>query len=167
MNKKIQDTDERKNKVPNDFFVNWNNVRIFPYKEVIEKHLRKTEESNLMLAFEFERLSFPLKVQDHFKLSENSYGYWLGVQSALYDSEWWASTKIKDALRFFVQVASDNIKYFKDKYNSEVFPEKLSQDNKNELFSLYQMTTLFFAWSAKREKKLRVVMGIRKSFLFK
>lgn len=167
MNKKIQDTDERKNKAPNDFFENWDNVRIFPYKEVIEKHLRKTEESNLMLAVEFERQSFPPKIQDYFKLSENSYGYWLGVQSALYDSEWWASAKIKDALRFYVQVASDHIKYFKDKYDSEVFPKKLSQDNKNELFSLYQMTTLFFAWSAKREKKLRVVMGIRKSFLFK
>ena len=48
MNKKIQDTDERKNKVPNDFFGNWNNVRIFPYKEVIEKHLRKTENYSLM-----------------------------------------------------------------------------------------------------------------------
>ena len=32
MSKKIQETDERRNKVPNDFFGNWKNVRELPYK---------------------------------------------------------------------------------------------------------------------------------------
>ena len=106
-------------------------------------------------------------MQKDLEISQNHYGYWLGVQSTFKDPEWWAKSKIKDALRFFLQVAKDNIKYFRDYYNDQVFPEKLSQKNRNELFALYQMTTLFFAWSAQKEKKLRVVMGIRKSFLFK
>ena len=167
MTKKILEKDERRNKVPNDFFGNWENVRELPYKMNVEKQVRKLKEITLMNAIRFEQLLFPKNVQRDLEINQNHYGYWLGVQSTLKDSEWWAKSKIKDALRFFLQVASDNIKYFRDNYNDQLFPEKLTQKNRNELFALYQMTTLFFAWSAQREKKLRVIMGIRKSFLFK
>ena len=167
MTKKIQETDERRNKVPNDFFGNWKNVRELPYKMNVEKQVRKLKEITLINAIQIEKLLFPKQVQKDLEISQNHYGYWLGVQSTFKDPEWWAKSKIKDALRFFLQVAKDNIKYFRDYYNDQVFPEKLSQKNRNELFALYQMTTLFFAWSAQKEKKLRVVMGIRKSFLFK
>jgi hypothetical protein len=167
MIKKIQESDERRNKVPNDFFGNWKNVRELPYKMNVEKQVRGSKEITLINAIQFEKLLFPEHVQKDLEISQNNYGYWLGVQSTLKDPEWWVKSKIKDALKFFLQVAKDNIKYFRDHYNDQVFPEKLSQKNRNELFALYQMTTLFFAWSAQREKKLRVVMGIRKSFLFK
>jgi hypothetical protein len=167
MIKKILETDERRNKVPNDFFGNWKNVRELPYKMNVEKQVRKLKEITIMNAIRFEQLLFPKNVQKDLEINQNHYGYWFGVQSTFKDSEWWAKSKIKDALRFFLQVASDNIKYFRDNYNHQVFPEKLTQKNRNELFALYQMTTLFFAWSAQREKKLRIVMGIRKSFLFK
>lgn len=167
MTKKIQETDERRNKVPNDFFGNWKNVRELPYKMNVEKQVRKLKEITLINAIQFEKLLFPKQVQKDLEISQNHYGYWLGVQSTFKDPEWWAKSKIKDALSFFLQIAKDNIKYFRDYYNDQVFPEKLSQKNRNELFALYQMTTLFFAWSAQKEKKLRVVMGIRKSFLFK
>ena len=167
MNKKIRESDEERNKVPNDFFGNWKNVRELPYKMNVEKQVRKLKEMTLINAIRFEQLLFPKNVQKDLEISQNHYGYWLGVQSALYDSKWWVDVKIKDALRFFLRVAKDNIKYFRDHYNDQIFPEKLSQKNRNELFALYQMTTLFFAWSAQREKKLRIVMGIRKSFLFK
>jgi hypothetical protein len=167
MTKKILEKDERRNKVPNDFFGIWENVRELPYKMNVEKQVRKLKEITLMNAIRFEQLLFPKNVQRDLEINQNHYGYWLGVQSTLKDSEWWAKSKIKDALRFFLQVASDNIKYFRDNYNDQLFQEKLTQKNRNELFALYQMTTLFFAWSAQREKKLRVIMGIRKSFLFK
>ncbi len=36
------------------------------------------------------------------------------------------------------------------------------QKQKNEMFGLYQICTIYISWNAMREKKLRVLMGIKK-----
>jgi len=40
--------------------------------------------------------------------------------------------------------------------------QELTQKQKNEMFGLYQICTIYISWNAMREKKLRVLMGIKK-----
>ena len=43
----------------------------------------------------------------------------------------------------------------------------LSQIEKNEIFALYQLCTLFVSWNAIKEKKIREIINIRKSLFFR
>jgi hypothetical protein len=46
MIKKFEESDERRNKVPNDFFGNWKNVRELPYKINVEKQGQEIKRNN-------------------------------------------------------------------------------------------------------------------------
>ena len=43
----------------------------------------------------------------------------------------------------------------------------LSQNQKNEIFALYQLCTLFVSWNAIKDKQIREIINIRKSLFFR
>ena len=43
----------------------------------------------------------------------------------------------------------------------------LSQIEKNEVFALYQLCTLFISWNAIKDKQIREIIDIKKSLFFR
>jgi len=80
------------------------------------------------------------------------------------ESGWWSSTTVTDACIFFLSCAKNFIPYFQ---NYSKIDEDLSQKERNEIFALYQLCTLFISWNAIKEKKIREIIGIRKSLFFR
>ena len=79
------------------------------------------------------------------------------------DSNWWTTATVTDACKYYLNCARNNISHFKTcKADSD-----LSQNQKNEIFALYQLGTLFVSWSAIKEKKIREIIDIRKSLFFR
>jgi hypothetical protein len=147
------------NKAPNGFFENWINLKKMPYREVIEKFVKKSNEQKVLLAYQFEVESFPKSTQKDLTISdENLFFFDLG--DVFKDSKWWEKVSVVDAMLYFLSVAKLRIPYFTKNYQS--FPKKLTQKQKNEMFSLYQICTVYISWNAMREKKLRKIMGIKK-----
>lgn len=151
------------NKAPNDFFDNWNNIKSMSYRNVIQLHVRGNNEDKIMKATQFEIEQFPEKTQKDLTVSESNLFY-LGLSGLFKDSNWWSKASVTDACSFYLSCARNFIPYFEN-YSKE--DGDLSQKEKNEIFSLYQLCTLFISWNAIREKEIRKVIGIRKSLLFR
>ena len=134
---------------------------------VIQTHVRKTPEDKLMYASQFELETFSKSVQK--ELFDKS-KYMLLVQSMFYKKDFQKEISITEALRWFLKIASANIAYFNKNYNKDLCVmldlHQLTQKQKNELFSLYQLTTLFLAFAAKKDKKFRKLIGIKKGLFF-
>ena len=148
-----------KNKHPKIFFDNLDNLKREPYKNVIQKNIRSSDEKKIMNALIFEITTLPKNAQKDFEPSEEK-PFYLGLGAVFKDPVWWKDSSIYDAMIFFHSAAKLWAPYFTKNYPS--FPKKLTQKQKNELFGLYQICTLYIAWNAMREKKLRLLMGIKK-----
>ena len=147
-----------KNKHPKIFFDNLDNLKQEPYRNVIQKNI-KLGENKLIGALHFEIENFPKSAQKDFEPSEEK-PFYLGLGAVFKDSDWWKKSSIYDAMLFFHSAAKLWAPYFTKNYPS--FPKKLTQKQKNELFGLYQICTIYISWNASREKNLRVLMGIKK-----
>ena len=167
MDNKLDQNYRDRNQVPNDFFRMWSILTKDPYKEVIQAHVKKTPEDELMYASQFESETFSKSVQK--ELFDKS-KHMLLVESMFYKKDFQKEISITDALRWFLRIASANIAYFNKNYNKDLCVmldlHQLTQKQKNELFSLYQLTTLFLAFAAKKDKKLRKLIGIKKGLFF-
>ena len=75
-----------------------------------------------------------------------------------------SAATVTDACIFYLSCARNFINYFEGFKNAD---DELSQKERNDLFALYQLCTLFVAWNAMREKNIREVIGIRKSLFFR
>ncbi|MAW17826.1 MAG: hypothetical protein CMJ01_04710 [Pelagibacteraceae bacterium] len=147
------------NKHPKFFFDNLDNLKREPYRNVIQKNIKKLDENKFMGALRFEIQNFPKNAQDDLTPSEAK-PFYLGLGAVFKDSDWWKNSSIHDAMVFFHSAAKLWVPYFTKNYPS--FPKKLTQKQKNEMFGLYQICTIYISWNAMREKKLRVLMGIKK-----
>ena len=148
-----------KNKHQKIFFDNLDNLKREPYRNVIQKNIRTSDEQKLIGAWHFEISTLPKSAQKDLDASEEK-PFYLGLGVVFKDSVWWKNSSIYEAMIFFYSTAKLCAPYFTKNYPS--FPKKPTQKQKNEMFSLYQICTLYIAWNAMREKNLRVLMGIKK-----
>jgi len=151
------------NKAPNDFFDNWNKIQSMSYKNVIELHVKRSNEKKIMAATQFEIDQFPENVQKDLTVDETNYFYH-EIAKLFKDSNWWSTATVTDACKFYLSCARNFIPYFENYAEAD---SDLSQKQRNEVFALYQLCTLFVAWNAMREKDIREVINIRKSLFFR
>ena len=146
------------NKHPNNFFDNLDNTKSILYNSVIEKQIKALNEKKLMQAMQFEISQFPKESQmdSQHAMYLNCYETWL------HDANFWKETSVFNAFEFFMRVARENTYYFK-KFHQANPTDKSSQQRKNECFSLYQLTTIWFSWKALKERSIRKSMGIKKN----
>ena len=150
------------NKAPNDFFNNWNKINSMSYRNVIELHVKRSSEKKILALIQFELDQFSENIQKDLAISETS-SFYQEISNLLRDSNWWSTATVTDACKYYLNSARNNISYFKNYSEAD---SDLSQNEKNEIFALYQLCTLFVSWNAIKEKKIREIIDIRKSLFF-
>ena len=151
------------NKAPNDFFNNWNKINSMSYRNVIELHVKRSSEKKILALIQFELDQFSANVQKDLVISETS-SFYQEISSLLKNSDWWSNATVTEACKYFLNSARKNIAHFKNYSEAE---GDLSQIEKNYIFALYQLCTLFISWNAIKEKKIREIIDIRKSLFFR
>ena len=154
---------KNKDKHPNNFFGNWDNIKKTPFKNALVVHLKNFSQDRIVKAIIYERMQFPKNVEKEFRFDETT-KYWNGINTALEDPDFLGRVTVFEAFKFFLEVAKDNVKYFK-KYDLKNF--KVNQTNKNELFSLYQMTLLHLVGELHSNKEFRENAKIKDSEIAK
>ena len=151
------------NKAPNDFFDNWNKIKLMLYKNVIELHVKRNSGKKILALIQFELNQFSESVKKDLAINEAS-SFYLEISNLFKNSNWWSTATVTDACKYFLNSARNNIAYFKTYSEAE---DDLSQIEKNEIFALYQLGTLFVSWRAIKEKKIREIIDIKKSLFFR
>ena len=151
------------NKAPNDFFDNWNKIKSMSYKNVIELLVKRSSEKKILALIQFELDQFSENVQKDLIFSETN-SFYQEISSLFRDSNWWSTATVTDACKYYLNCARNNISHFEDYVEAD---SDLSQNEKNEIFALYQLCTLFVSWNAIKEKKIREIIDIRKSIFFR
>ena len=151
------------NKAPNDFFDNWNKIQSMSYKNVIELHVKRSSEKKILALIQFELDQFSESVKKDLVISETS-SFYQEISNLFRDSNWWSTATVTYACKYYLNCARNNISYFENYVEAD---SNLSQIQKNEIFALYQLCTLFISLNAIREKKIREIIGIRKSLFFR
>ena len=153
------------NKAPNDFFDNWNKIKTMTYKNVIELHVKRSNEKKILSLIQYEIDQFPEDVQKDLAFSESSLFY-LNILSLFKKEEsiWWSTSTVTDASIFYLSCARNFIPYFNNYANVD---SNLSQKERNEIFALYQLCTLFVSLNAIKEKEIREIIDIKKGLFFR
>lgn len=154
---------EDSNKAPNDFFDNWNKIQSMSYKNVIEILVKRSSEKKILALIQFELDQFSENVKKDLIISETSFFY-EEVSDLFEDTKWWSTATVTDACKYYLNCARNNISYFENYIEAD---GDLSQKEKNEIFALYQLCTLFVSWNAAKNKKIRDIINIRKSLFFR
>ena len=151
------------NKAPNDFFNNWNKISSMSYRNVIELLVKRSSEKKIIALIQFELDQFSENVQKDLVISETS-SFYQEISKLFKDSNWWSTATVTDACKYYSNCARNNISYFENYSEAD---SNLSQIEKNEVFALYQLCTLFISWNAIKEKKIREIIDIRKNLFFR
>ena len=151
------------NKAPNDFFNNWNKINSMSYRNVIELLVKRSSEKKILALIQFELDQFSENVQKDLAISEAS-SFYQEISRLFKDSNWWSTATVTDACKYYLNCARNNVSYFENYSEAD---DNLSQIEKNEVFALYQLCTLFISWNAIKEKKIREIIDIRKSLFFR
>ena len=151
------------NKAPNDFFDNWNKIQSMSYKNVIELLVKRSSEKKILALIQFELDQFSENVQKDLAISETS-SFYQEISNLFRDSNWWSTATVTDACKHYLNCARNNISYFENYVEAD---SDLSQNQKNEIFALYQLSTLFVSWNAIKDKQIREIIDIRKSLFFR
>ena len=150
-------------KAPNDFFDNWNKIKSMSYKNVIELLVKRSSEKKILALIQFELDQFSENIQKDLVISETS-SFYQEISNLFRDSNWWSTATVTDACKYYLNSARNNISYFENYVEAD---SDLAQNEKNEIFALYQLCTLFVSWKAIKEKQIREIIDIRKSFFFR
>jgi len=148
---------------PNNFFNNWDNLKTFPFRDALITNLKNYDQDRNVKAIIYERMQLPKDVEKEFRFDEST-KYWTGINTALEDPDFLGKVTVFEAFKFFLKVAKENVKYFK-KYDLKNF--KINQTNKNEMFSLYQMTLLHLVGELHLNKEFRENAKIKDSEIAK
>ena len=112
---------------PNKFFIGLEEHKTFPYRETIQRQIKKMSEQKLIGAYQFEIELFPKDSQ-----MDTQYEMYLqSLETWLYDGEFWKTTTIYDAFNLFMDVARENTYFFR-KFHKKNPNKKSSQKSKNE-----------------------------------
>ena len=152
-----------KNHHPNSFFDNWDNLKKFLFRDALIVHLKKYDQDRNVKAIIYERMQFPKNVEKEFRFDQPN-KYWSGINTALESPDFLGRVTVFEAFKFFLKIAKDKVKYFK-KYDMKSF--KINQTNKNEMFSLYQMTLLHLVGELHLNKEFRENAKIKDSEIAK
>ena len=152
-----------KNYHPNNFFNNWDNLKTFSFRDALITHLKNYDQDRNVKAIIYERMQLPKNIEKEFRFEEFN-KYWAGINTALENPDFLGKVTVYEAFEFFLKVAKDNVKYFK-KYDLKNL--KINQTNKNEMFSLYQMTLLHLVGELHLNKEFRVNAKIKDSEIAK
>ena len=151
------------NKAPNDFFNNWNKINSMSYRNVIELLVKRSSEKKILALIQFELDQFSENVKKNLIISDTN-SFYQEISNLLRDTNWWSTATVTDACKYYLKCARNSISYFKNYAEAD---SDLSQNQKNEIFALYQLCTLFVSWNAIKEKKIREIIDIRKSLFFR
>ncbi len=151
------------NKAPNDFFDNWNKIQSMSYKNVIELLVKRSSEKKILGLIQFELDQFSENVQKELAIYETS-SFYQEISNLFRDSNWWLTATVTDACKYYLSCARNNISHFENYIEAD---GDLSQIEKNEIFALYQLCTLFVSWNSIKDKKIREIIDIRKSFFLR
>ena len=151
------------NKAPNDFFDNWNKIQSMSYKNVIELLVKRSSEKKILALIQFEIDQFSENVKWDLTISETS-SFYNEISTLFRDSNWWSTATVTEACKYYLNCARNNIPYFQKYVEAD---SDLSQNEKNEIFALYQLCTLFVSLNAIKDKQIREVIDIRKSLFFR
>ncbi len=152
-----------KNYHPNNFFNNWDNLKTFPFRDTLITHLKRYDQDRNVKAIIYERMQFPANVEKEFRFDQPN-KYWSDINTAFEDPDFLGRVTVYEAFNFFLRVAKNRVKYFK-KYDEKNF--KVNQINKNEMFSLHQMTLLYLVGELHLNKKFRENAKIKDSEIAK
>ena len=152
-----------KNYHTNNFFNNWNNLKTFPFRDALITHLKNYDQDRNVKAIIYEIMQLPKEVEKEFRFDEPT-KYWSGIDTALEDPDFLGRVTVYEAFKFFLEVAKERVKYFK-KYDPKNI--KINQTNKNEMFSLYQMTLLHLVGELHLNKEFRENAKIKDSEIAK
>ncbi len=124
------------------------------YRDLVQEQMRKLSESDLWKAGIFEISNLPKEFQPYAegfidKLN-TEYGY---------DKEFWMSLKVSDAFDKILKIALD---YFPFTEDVDSVTNMYDEEYQEVAFSIFQIITLGFAYSACSQKKQRIFMGIKK-----
>ena len=151
------------NKAPNDFFDNWSKIELMSYKNVIELLVKRSSEKKILALIQFEIDQFSEHVKKDLAISEKN-SFYQEISNLFRDPSWWSNSTVTIACEYYLNCARNNILYFKNYAETD---SNLSQNEKNEIFALYQLGTLFVSWRAIKEKKIREIIDIRKNLFFR
>ena len=151
------------NKAPNDFFNNWNKINSMSYRNVIELHVKRSSEKKILALIQFELDQFSENVLKDLVISETS-SFYQEISNLFRASNWWSTATVPAACKYYLNCARNNISYFENYIEAD---SKLSQNQKNEIFALYQLCTLFISWNAIKDKQIREIIDIKKSLFFR
>ena len=125
--------------------------------------LNATKEKKILALIQFELDQFLENVQKDLVISETS-SFYQEISQLFRDTNWWSTAKVTDACKYYLNCARDNIPHFENYAEAD---SDLSQNEKNEIFALYQLCTLFVSWNAIKDKNIREIIDIRKSLFFR
>ena len=146
-----------------NFFNNWDNLKTIPFRDALITHLKKYDQDRNFKAILFERMQFPKNIEKEFRFDHPN-KYWSDIDKALEDPDFLGRVTVYEAFKFILEVAKDRVKYFK-KYDIKNF--KVNQTNKNEMFSLYQMTLIYLVGELHLNKEFRENAKIKDSEIAK
>ena len=128
------------------------------YKNMIQAQIKNLKPNTMMIAIEFELSQFPL---DSKMNEEYLTRYLLNIDKYLDILDFWKELTIYDAFHKFMEKARIHTTYFSNVYK-ETPNINSSQQSKNDCFSLFQFTTLYYSYNASIKKHVRKTIGIKK-----
>lgn len=130
-----------------------------PYRELIQWHIRKQSTSKLQQACLGETANLPEDlrplVMDYIDATNARFGY---------DQRFWIEATCRSAFEEIIKIAIELLQ-IKERITS--LEDALRPENQELAFSVFQISTLSFAYSASTQKAQRKFMGISKGFLDK
>ena len=135
------------------------NLQLLDLDLIIQPQLIK----KVFCLIQYELDQFSENVQKDLNISETS-AFYEELSNLFRDSSWWSTATVTDACKYYLNCARKNISYFENYVEAD---SDLSQNQKNEIFALYQLCALFVSWNAIKEKKIREIIDIRKSLFFR
>ena len=147
------------NQHPNEFFQSLETIsKKNLYKNMIETQVKNLTPNKILTAIEFEVSQFPLDS----KMNEEYHEIYLrNIDKYLDISDFWKETTTYDAFHIFMKEAKTYTTYFNNLYK-ETPNINSSQQSKNDCFSIFQFTTLYYSYNASIKKNVRKTIGIKK-----
>jgi len=147
------------NQHPNDFFKSLETIsKKNLYKNMIETQINNLTPKKMLTAIEFELSQFPLDSKMNEEYEES---YLQNIDKYMDNQEFWMKLTVYDAFHKFMEEAVTHTTYFSNLYK-ETPNINSDQQSKNDCFSLFQFTTLYYSYNASINKDVRKKIGVKK-----
>lgn len=145
-----------KQKKPVIYFLN--RAGDLPYRDLVRKHYKSFSAQELQYSVLMEESLLPDSFQDQTMNYIDEVGYRLG-----YDQDFWKNATCNDAFKKIIRIANSMFPLREFIMSKK---DAFTEPNQKILFSLFQIPTLSFAYTARLDKKMRKLFGIKKFRVF-